>query len=313
MKYLVVGAGGFIGTHLSRHLVTRGDAVTMFDIRPLPTITGAASVRGDVRDTSLIEPLIRSHDATFHLAAVVGFANVMREPTRTITTGLHGTATILDVSDHYGKRVLFTSTSAIYGKTVEDQRPVQETDPCKLGGTNIRSWCYAYSKAAEECLAMAYHQERHLPVIVTRLFNTVGPGQSAKAGFVLPRFVEHAVRGEPLHVHAPGSQTRTFAHVQDVVEGLASLMECDRAVGEIVNVGGMETTTMRGLAEKVVELTESRSPVEIVPDPYGVGYENVEHRVPNLDKAFQLVGYWPQRDLDDMIHDVVAEQEAGVA
>lgn len=308
MRYLVTGGAGFIAGHLAEHLLAQGHTVTSYDVRhPTLHLHGLTSVTGNVCNAELVDEVVSRHDAVFHLAAVVGFAKVMRDPIRTIETGMRGTQNVVHACARHGKRLVFTSTSAIYGRTVENQAPVAEDGPARLGSPAVRSWCYAYAKAAEECLALAYHQEKKLPVVVVRLFNTVGPRQSPDSGFVLPRFVRAALRGEPLHVHAPGTQGRTFAHVADVVEGLAQLMACADATGEIVNLGGTETVGIYELAQRIVAHTESASPVELVPDPYGVGYENVLHRAPDLRKAERLVGYRPSRTLEDMIADVVAE------
>ena len=314
MRYLVTGGAGFIGAHLTAHLVSQGHYVTVFDkVRPKHPAPNVTSVTGSVCNYELLNEHLARHDAVFHLAAVVGFANVMRDPIRTVETGMRGTQTVLQLAHQQHKRVLFTSTSAIYGRTADEQRPVVETDPCLLGPSSVRSWSYAYAKAAEECLALAYHQMHELPVVIVRLFNTVGPWQSASAGFVLPRFVQAALKDEPIEVHDDGQQSRTFAHVQDVVEGLAALMECPEARGEIVNVGGTATTTMCDLAQTVVRVLDSKSEVRLVPDPYEQGhYENVRHRIPNLAKAHRLVGYNPTRTLEDMICDVAATTTVAV-
>lgn len=306
----MTGGGGFIGSHLAEHLITRGDQVTVLDNRrPSHKIDGAVVLQGDVMDPELMEPLVRDHDATFHLASVVGFANVMRDPLSTVTTTLYGGAEVLHFSTKYKKRVLITSTSAVYGKTVNGGAPVKETDPCLFGPTTTKSWSYAYAKAADECLALAYHEEFETPAIIARVFNTVGQRQSADAGFVLPRFVSQALQNAPLTVHAPGTQTRTFAHVRDTARGLADLMECDRAVGQVVNIGGTETISMWDLALKVKQFTESPSQVALVEQPYGAGYDNVSDRKPCLDKAWDLFRYLPRYGLDEMIHDVVEDFE----
>lgn len=314
MRYLITGGAGFIGSHLAEHLTTRGDKVTVLDVnRPTHSVTGVTYLQGDVMDPELVEPLIERHDATFHLAAVVGFANVMADPLATVTTSLYGTAEVLYLSHKHNKRVLLTSTSAVYGKTVNGGDAVREDEACLFGPTTTRSWCYAYAKAADECLALAYHAQEATPVIIARVFNTVGPRQSGDAGFVLPRFVRQAVRGEPLSVHTPGSQTRTFCHVKDTARGLADLMECDKALGEVVNIGGAETISMLDLAHRVVSLSESRSRVALVEAPYGPGYDNVTDRKPDLSKAHRLFGYKPGYDLDTMIYDAIEDHNLKVA
>lgn len=308
MKYLITGGAGFIGSHLAEHLIARGDKVTILDNRsPAYRVPKAYYVQGCVMDDTVVDPLVKSHDATFHLAAVVGFANVMADPALTISTSIYGSGIVLNSAYEHGKRVLFTSTSACYGKTVNGGEPVSETAPATFGPTSISSWSYAYAKAVDECLALAYRKSHGAAVIIARVFNTVGPRQSADAGFVLPRFVQRALAGEPLEVHSPGTQTRTFCHVKDTVQGLASLMECDKALGEIVNIGGTETIGIWELAQKVRAFTESRSTIKLVEQPYGPGYENVEDRKPNLDKAWTLFRYLPRYGLEDMIRDVVEE------
>lgn len=313
MHYLCTGAAGFVGTHLVQHLLARGDTATVLDItKPTVEIPGVEYITGSVTDQGLMQEEIRRHDAVFHLASVVGFVNVMRDPVSTITTSLYGGATVMHFASRAKKRVLFTSTSAVYGRSTDGGEVVRETDDCRLGPTTATSWSYAYAKAADECLAFAYYKQTGFPVIVARLFNTVGPGQSAAAGFVLPRFCRAALKGEPLLVHAPGTQTRTFAHVTDVTRGLAKLMETDGALGHIVNLGGTHTLSMWDLAILVRRLAESDSPIHLVPPPYGTGYDNVVDRKPCLDKARALIGYRPVIPLEKVIQDVLAEvrQEA---
>lgn len=305
MRYLISGGGGFIGTHLATTLTARGDHVSVLDLHtPQVPVGGVYYIQGDVRDHRLLAPLLKQVDGVFHLAAVVGFANVMGRMLETVTTNTLGTETVLHYADLCRKRVLLTSTSACYGRGNGSDHPVKETDDGHLGPSRTGSWAYAYAKAADECLGFAYHQERNLPVIVARVFNTVGPGQSAEAGFVLPRFVRQALAGEDLTVYRPGTQTRTFAHVQDITDALAGLMECDQAVGELVNVGGNETTSIRHLAERVITVTHSESVIADVEQPYGAGYDDIHDRKPDIAKIGRLLGWVPRYTLDDMIADV---------
>jgi nucleoside-diphosphate-sugar epimerase len=311
MRYLLTGGAGFVGTHLAQTLTARGDHATILDLRtPTKIVAGAYYVRGDVRDGRLVGSLVQQTDGVFHLAAVVGFANVMGRMLETVTTNTLGTETVLHYADLCRKRVLLTSTSACYGRGVG---AVKETDDGTLGPSRTGSWAYAYAKAADECLGFAYHQERQLPVIVARLFNTVGPGQSAEAGFVLPRFVGQALSGDDLTVYRPGTQTRTFAHVTDISWALSRLMECDQAVGELVNVGGNTTVTVQGLAEQVIAVTQSASRIAEVEQPYGAGYDDIHDRKPDIAKIRRLTGWQPRLTLDDMIADVAVEYLAAHA
>lgn len=305
MRYLVTGGAGFIGGHLVERLTTESHTVVVLDInRPTVPVGAVYYVQGDVRDRRVLGPLVAQADAVFHLAAVVGFAHVMGDMRQTVLTNTEGTAAVLLECQLWRKRVLLTSTSACYGRATNGNHPVRETDDGVLGPPTTTSWSYAYAKAADECLAFAYHREHQVPVIVTRLFNTVGPRQSAEAGFVLPRFVQQALTGQPLTVYAPGTQTRTFGHVRDVVDGLARLMECDGAVGELVNLGGSQTISMWNLAEYVRARLQSSSPIEVIAPPYGVGYDNVVDRTPDLSKVGRLIGYTPRLGLAEMIYDV---------
>lgn len=308
MHYLITGGAGFIGTHLARHLVTQGHDVVSLDIRATDPVDGVTYVQGDVRDHRVLAPLVANCDAVFHLAAVVGFANVMTKMRETITTNTAGTENVLHYAQLCGKKVLLTSTSACYGRATNTGELVREDQDGILGPTSTTSWSYAYAKAVDEALAFSYHQEFGLPVVVARVFNTVGPGQSGDAGFVLPRFVERALGGDALRVHAPGSQGRTFAHVLDVVRALAALMECDQANGQLVNVGGTARTTMLGLATKVIAQLESDSTFEIVDSGYGDGYDNVTDRAPDLTKLKRLTGLSPVLTLSDMIRDVALHE-----
>lgn len=314
MRYLITGGAGFIGSHLAEHLISRGDQVTSLDdaVRH-HRVPGVYYVRASVTEEKVVRPLVEHHDAVFHLASIVGFANVMAKPKLTILTSTVGSAVLFAIAAKFKKRVLFTSTSAVYGRATDGGIPACETDDVRLGPTTTASWCYAYAKAVDECLAFTYATTDHLPVIVCRLFNTVGPRQSAEAGFVLPRFVRQALNGVPLTVHAPGTQTRTFCHVKDTTRALSDLMECDSAVGHLVNVGGTETVSMAALAERVVAVTESHAQPRLVEHPYGPGYDNVVDRKPDLTKLRGLISYTPTWYLDDMIHDTALHLEDAAA
>lgn len=305
MRYLILGGSGFIGSHLARHLLAQGEQVTTLDPKPSP-VRGTFHIYGSAANPALMEALIPRHDAVFHLAAVVGFARVMPHLVQTITSTTTCAETVFSLCARFKTRVLFTSTSAVYGRGTG--APAIETDDALVGPSPTQSWSYAYAKAAAEALAFAYHREAALPVIVTRVFNTVGPGQSAEAGFVLPRFCRQAVQGQPLTVYHPGTQQRTFAHIEDAVEALLRLMSCDAAVGQLVNVGGTASCGIRSLAEAVRDQAESDSPIVLGPAPYDQeGYDDIESRAPNLEKLHRLTGFHPTRELSEMIEDVLAE------
>jgi UDP-glucose 4-epimerase len=306
MNVLVTGAVGFIGAHLCRALVDAGLTVTGLDMRhPRDPVEGVHYVLGDVGDSGLMDDLISRHDAVAHLACVVGYAHVMAAIEPAVQTTTVGTSHVVRACLRHRTSLLFTSTSAVYGhgsQTDRVQNGAKETDPLRLGPTTVPSWAYAYAKAAAECQVLAAGREHGLPVTVVRLFNVVGPGQSASAGFVLPRFVAAALRHETLHVYTPGSQTRTFGHVADVVQGLVTCLTTGAAVGEVVNLGGTTTVSVTALADRVIRALDSRSRWRLIAPPYQ-GYEEIRERRPDLTKARHLLGYRPSRTLEDMIRD----------
>ena len=305
MRYLVTGGAGFIGQHLCRALLQAGHEVISLDVREngLSWRNDPLHVRGDVRDHRIVGPLVKSVDGVFHLAAIVGFANVMARMRETIVTNTAGTECVLHHAHMCGVPVLLTSTSACYGRST-NTAPVREDQDGILGPTQRTSWAYAYAKAVDEALAFAYHQDG-LPVCIARVFNTVGPGQSAEAGFVFPRFIEAAISGDPLIVHHPGTQARTFGHVADVARMLIALMNGirEQTNGQLVNVGGRERITIQELALRIVHTLDSKSPIVSADAPYGSGYDNVTDREPNLQKLKALTGLEPEHSLEDMILD----------
>lgn len=303
MRYLVLGGGGFIGTHLASWLLRDGHSVTTVDPHRC-NLRGVHHIYGSAANPDLMESLIRKHDGVFHLAAVVGFANVMPHLVRTVTETTSSATVVFGICAATKTRMLFTSTSAVYGRG--SGQPAKETDDAFVGPSPVQSWSYAYAKAAAECLAFGYVREADAPFIVTRVFNTVGPGQSAEAGFVLPRFCRQAVQGDPITVYTPGTQRRAFCHVQDVVRGLAQLMACDEAVGELVNVGGTAETSIADLAQVVKFRAQSASPIVLEPAPYKVGYDDIESRRPDLTKIEGLIGYGPHYSLQDMVDESLA-------
>jgi UDP-glucose 4-epimerase len=319
MRYLVTGGAGFIGSHLSDLLIANGHTVDALDdistgrVDNLAALEGHPDFRctiGSVDDEALVAELVGAADVVVHLAAAVGVRLVVEQPVRAIETNVHCTEVVLAQADAQRKPVLLASTSEVYGKS--DALPFREDGDLQMGATNKARWAYACSKAIDEFLALAYWRERDLPVTVVRLFNTVGPRQTGLYGMVLPRLVDQALAGEPLTVYGDGSQTRCFCHVADVVRALDGLLAEPAAWGNVFNVGSSAEVSIVELARRVLAITRSDSPISFVPydEAYAAGFEDMYRRVPDITKVSQLIGWSPERSLDDIIDDVVAERSA---
>lgn len=316
---LITGGAGFIGSHLSEILLERGEQVTVLDNLSTGQFSNIAHLEGnpnfrvlidDVANEDLTEHLIRESDRVFHLAASVGVRLVIERPTECLTNNILGTDIVLRFACRYRRQVLVASTSEVYGKSV---KPVfSEDDDSIMGPTSKSRWGYAASKAVDEFLALAYYEEKHLPVVIARLFNTVGPRQTGRYGMVVPNFVRQALSNEPITVFGDGSQTRCFAHVRDVAPALATLIAAPGAFGKVFNVGSQEEISIRGLAERIIQKTGSSSPVKVVPyaEAYSEGFEDMLRRVPDLSRIHALIGYQPKHSLDDILADVIAEQSS---
>jgi len=320
MRYLVTGGAGFIGSHLTEELLSRGADVTVLDnlstgsLRNLDPVADRIDlVHGSVLDPLLVDDLVGQSDVLVHLAAAVGVRLVVNQPLRSFLTNVRGTEVVLEAAHRYRRRILVASTSEIYGKN--DKVPFKEDDDRILGSLRAWRWGYSISKSVDELLAYAYHRERGLESIVVRLFNTTGPRQTGAYGMVLPRFVGQALAGEPLTVYGDGTQTRCFCHVHDVVEALCGLLEEPRAVGEVFNVGSTEEVSIKELAERVLEKTGSPSEIRHVPyqEAFEEGFEDMTRRVPDISKIREAVGWTPGRRLDDIIQEMVAFVAAGGA
>ncbi|MGH9742669.1 MAG: NAD-dependent epimerase/dehydratase family protein [Candidatus Acidiferrum sp.] len=310
MRYLITGGAGFIGSHLAERLLARGDRVVLLDnlstgsmdnIRHLK-ISGQMEYHLDnIENLQLLAELVDDADIIVHLAAAVGVKLIVESPVRTIETNVNGTQRILEAACKKRKLVLTASTSEVYGKNTNV--PFREDADLVLGPTTKGRWSYAASKALDEFLALSYWKEKKLPVIVVRLFNTVGPRQTGRYGMVLPNFVKQAIDGEPISVYGNGKQSRCFCDVRDTVEGLIRLMDTDRAIGEVVNVGNTEEITIEGLAQLVKQRTNSSSPIEFVPydRAYEPGFEDMMRRVPAVEKLQSLTGFRPQTSLNEII------------
>ncbi len=316
MKILITGGAGFVGSHLADKLHSEGHEITIIDDLSTGRYQNVAHLEGKERfrliiDTvlneSLMEELIRESDRVFHMASAVGVKLIMEHPVKTIETIFRGTDVVLNCCARFRKRVLIPSTSEVYGKST--QVPFAEDNDILKGSTSKHRWAYACAKELDEFLALAHWKETRLPVVIVRLFNTVGPRQTGQYGMVVPNFVKSAVRNEPLIVHGDGGQSRCFGHVLDVVEGLTKAIETPTCFGQVMNIGNPEEVTIKQLAEKTIELTGSRSEIKYIPyeEAYGEGFEDMRRRVPSLEKAERLIGYQPTRTLELIINDV-AEQ-----
>jgi UDP-glucose 4-epimerase len=314
MKALITGGAGFIGSHLAERLLQCGHEVGVIDNLSTGSIDNITHLKADSRfsyviDTidneSLLAEWIDRNDVVFHLAAAVGVKLIVERPVHTIETNVHGTEVVLKHANKKKKLVVLASTSEVYGKSTDV--PFREAAELVLGATVKHRWAYACSKALDEFLALAYWKERKLPVVIARLFNTVGPRQTGQYGMVLPTFVRQALGGQPITVFGDGRQSRSFTYVGDVVDALVGLATEPRAVGEVFNIGNTGEVTIRELAERVKRLTESDSTIQYVPydEAYEAGFEDMPRRVPDISKIRALLGFQPKLDLDDIIRSVI--------
>jgi len=320
MRILVTGGAGFIGSHLVERLLERGDEVFVVDDLSTGALENLRAVRGHaglhiIVDTVMNWPMMNETvgkcDQVVHLAAAVGVRKIIEEPVQTITTNVRGTEIVLDCCHRHDAPLFVASTSEIYGKAGE--RLDEEHDRV-MGSTTRRRWAYACTKVLDEFLALAYHHEHGLPVIIGRFFNTVGPRQSGQWGMVLPNFVGQALRSEPIRVFGDGTQRRCFCHVRDTLRAVEGLLGEERAWGEVFNIGSEEEITMLGLAERVRARVGSSSPIELVPYDvaYGSGFEDMERRQPDTTKIRTLIEWRPTVDLDGIIDDTIAHVRSAV-
>jgi UDP-glucose 4-epimerase len=314
MRALVTGGAGFIGSHLVDRLLERGDSVTVLDDLStgrrdnLAHHVGQARFRAvylSVLEPEIVDELVRDVDVVFHLAAAVGVKYIIENPLHSMRVNVRGTENVLEAADRHGTKVMLFSTSEIYGKSQDV--PFRENADRLLGPPTVHRWSYSTAKAVDEILGLGYHEERDLPVLIVRCFNTCGPRQRGRYGMVVPRFVEQALHGGPITVYGDGTQTRCFGSVFDVVDAVLALLDCDGAVGQIFNVGNNEEVSILELARRVCDLTSSRAEVVLVPydEAYEPGFEDMPRRVPDLSKIHTYVGYVPQRSLDDILRSVI--------
>jgi UDP-glucose 4-epimerase len=314
--YLITGGAGFVGSHLAEALLARGDRVIVLDnlstgsLRNLDAVSGNPGinvVHGSVLDELLVDELVNQCDVIVHLAAAVGVKLIVEHPLRSFTTNIRGSEIVIEAAHRYRRKILVASTSEIYGKNGVE--PLAEDADRHLGATTVARWAYSTAKAVDEILAYSFHRERGLPSIVVRLFNTVGPRQSAAYGMVVPRLVNQALSGEPLTVFGDGHQTRCFCHVVDVVDALLRVMDHPEAVGEVFNVGSQEEISINELAHRINCRTPNLAGIQRIPyeQAYDRGFEDMRRRVPDTTKLHSLTGWSPVRRLDDILDETIAE------
>ncbi len=314
MKILITGGAGFIGSHLAEALLNRGDEVFIIDnlwtgklsnIKEIQEHERLHLVVDTILNESVMNELVFKVDQIYHLAAAVGVRNIMDHPVETLETNVKGTEVVLRLANKFKKKIFIASTSEIYGKHLDHS--LSEDDNRVMGTVKKRRWAYACSKALDEFLALAYFDEKKLPVVIGRLFNTVGPRQTGQYGMVLPNFVQSALLGKPITVYGDGTQSRSFTHVSDAVNAMIKLMEEPKAEGDVFNIGNDKEVTINELAERVKEMTGSSSEIEHIPyeKAYGPGFEDMERRCPNIDKIRNLIGFEPTYDLEAIIKSVI--------
>ncbi len=314
MRHLITGGAGFIGSHLAEALLARGDEVFILDdlstgsvenVRHLKTKQGFHYFFDSITNKQLLAELVDESDVVFHLAAAVGVRLIVESPVRTLETNVYGTQLVLDAASKKKKLVFTASTSEVYGKS--NQVPFREDADLVLGATTKGRWSYAASKALDEFLALSYWKEKKLPVIVVRLFNTVGPRQTGRYGMVLPNFVRQALDGAPITVFGTGQQSRCFCDVRDTVQAILRLIATDRAIGEVVNIGSDEEISIEGLAHVVKKQTKSKSPITYIPydQAYEPGFEDMPRRIPSLEKLERLAAFRPRTPLTEIVDRVI--------
>ena len=311
MRYLITGGAGFIGSHLVDKLVLRGDQVIIVDNNSTGSISNLKAVRdkiefieGDILDQSLIEDLVSKSDYVVHLAAALGVFNIVNKPLQSLKTNIQGTENILEFADKFKKPVLIASTSEVYGKN--DKVPLNEEDDRIIGHPLKSRWSYSEAKAVDESLAYFYYLENQLPIKIVRFFNTVGPRQVGQYGMVVPRFVTAAIRNEPIQVYGSGDQIRCFCHVSDAIRALLSVIDSDKAIGQVFNVGNNHQISIMDLAKKVIEFTGSKSEIKKISysDAYPAGFEDMQRRVPDISKIKNVLGWSPEFGLEQIIRDI---------
>jgi UDP-glucose 4-epimerase len=316
MKVLITGGAGFIGSHLCDALLAQGHQVSILDNMSTGSTANIAHIKdqieihqGDIRDAELVEKLMAPADLVLHMAAALGVNTILENPIESVSTNFTGSEVVLTAATKLNKRIIIASTSEIYGKN--PKQPLSETDDRVVGTPQKIRWTYSDAKALEEAIAHALFLTKQLKVTTVRLFNTVGPRQTGRYGMVLPRFIQSAIKNEPITIYGDGTQSRVFCHVQDAVKAILTLAETDSAIGQVFNVGGVGETTIKELAERIIERTNSSSKITYTPyeSAYPAGYEDMQRRVPDISKIKSSIGWAPVHNLDSIIVDVSAEMK----
>ena len=313
MRVFITGGAGFIGSHLTDALIARGDAVTILDNLTTGSATNIAHlegrielVQGDIRDAALIEKLMAPADLVLHMAAALGVNTILEKTIESVSVNFTGSEVVLNAATKLKKRLIIASTSEIYGKN--PAQPLHEESDRVVGAPQKIRWTYSDAKALEEAIAYSLHTTEGLKVTTVRLFNTVGPRQTGRYGMVLPRFVQAALKNEPITIYGDGSQSRVFCHVHDAVKAILTLAATDSTIGDVFNVGGVGETTMKELAEKIISRTNSTSTITYTPyiDAYPAGFEDMQRRVPDITKIKKTINWSPANTLDSIIDDVAS-------
>jgi UDP-glucose 4-epimerase len=316
MRVFITGGAGFIGSHLCDALLAQGHQVSILDNMSTGSAANIAHIKdqieihqGDIRDAALVEKLMAPADVVLHMAAALGVNTILENPIESVSTNFTGSEVVLTAATKQNKRIIIASTSEVYGKN--PKQPLAETDDRVVGAPQKIRWTYSDAKALEEAIAHALFLTKQLKVTTVRLFNTVGPRQTGRYGMVLPRFIQSAIKNEPITIYGDGTQSRVFCHVQDAVKAILTLAATDSAIGEVYNVGGIGETTIKQLADKIIDRTNSTSTITFTPynDAYPAGYEDMQRRVPDTTKIKNSIGWSPTNSLDNIIDDVAAEMK----
>lgn len=311
MRVFITGGAGFIGSHLADHYVNAGHAVTLLDNFSTGSKTNIShldgmitTLDGDIRDVDLVESLTKDADLVLHMAAALGVNTILESPLESMSTNITGSEVVLNAAAKFNKRIIIASTSEIYGKN--PKQPLSETADRVVGAPQKIRWTYSDAKAIEEAMAFALNQEKKLPVTTVRLFNTVGPRQTGSYGMVVPRFVHAAIKNEPITIYGDGTQSRVFCHVADAVQAIATMASTDSTIGDVYNVGGTGEVTIKELADQVLAVTGSQSPLTYTPysEAYPVGFEDIQRRVPDISKVKTAINWAPTKDLKQIISDI---------